>query len=60
LAENMDIVEYEYPAELESLYHGLGVSDAETGADSFVTFACCDGGVGGSGFCVGTVRLELW
>lgn len=56
----MDIVEYEYPAELESLYHGLVVSDAETGADSFVRFACCDGGVGGSGFCVGTVRLELW
>ncbi len=60
MAENMDIVEYEYPAELESLCHGLVVSDAETGADSFVRLACCDGGVGGSGFCVGTVRLELW
>ena len=60
MAENMDIVEYEYPAELESLYHGLGVCDAETGAGSFARFACCDGGVGGSGFCVGTVRLEIW
>jgi hypothetical protein len=59
LAENMDIVEYEYPAELESLYHGL-VSDAGSRADLFVRFACCDGGIRGRGFCVGTVRLELW
>jgi hypothetical protein len=56
----MDIVEYEYPAELESLYHGLVVSDAGSRVDLFVRFVCCDGGVGGSGFCVGTVRLELW
>lgn len=56
----MDIVEYEYAVELESLYHGLVVSDVGSRDDSLVRFACCDGGVGGRGFCNGTARRDSW